>query len=200
MTVGIQSAAIRSITSYPAATPVMKSRPDAPSISAATSAAGMIAVPGCVSIRKVSHLPPASIISEFANAAPPLVTLASAHQDGGAASHALFFAGDEPHRFAARRHPGPDERRREVLKRQSLDAIDNGGRKIVSASPTTHCANWRLRDLPEETRPAAVCAAAGAAAAADDGAMRAAAQVARPEPRKLRRSMCTRPLASCCPA
>ena len=35
----------------------------------------MIAVPGCVSIRKVSHFPPASIISEFAKAAPPLVTL-----------------------------------------------------------------------------------------------------------------------------
>ena len=37
---------------------------------------GMIAVPGCVSMRKVSHLPPANIISAFANAAPPLVTFA----------------------------------------------------------------------------------------------------------------------------
>jgi hypothetical protein len=35
----------------------------------------MIAVPGCVSMRKVSHFPPASMSSEFAKAAPPLVTL-----------------------------------------------------------------------------------------------------------------------------
>ena len=35
----------------------------------------MIAVPGCVSMRKVSHLPPASIISELAKPAPPFVTL-----------------------------------------------------------------------------------------------------------------------------
>jgi hypothetical protein len=32
-------------------------------------------VPGCVSMRKVSHLPPASIISALAKAAPPLVTV-----------------------------------------------------------------------------------------------------------------------------
>ena len=54
----------------------MNSFPDAPWISAATNALGTMLVPGCVSMRKVSYLPPASIISEFANAAPPLVTLA----------------------------------------------------------------------------------------------------------------------------
>src|SRR5712671_7590076 len=53
----------------------MKSLPDAPSVSAAMSAPGMIAVPGCVSMRKVSHLPPASIISELAKPAPAFVTL-----------------------------------------------------------------------------------------------------------------------------
>ena len=37
-----------------------------------------MAVPGCVSMRKVSHFPPASIISALANAAPPLVTLVPA--------------------------------------------------------------------------------------------------------------------------
>ncbi len=53
----------------------MKSRPDAPAVSAATNAPGMMLVPGCVSMRKVSHLPPAIAISELANAAPPRVTV-----------------------------------------------------------------------------------------------------------------------------
>ena len=54
---------------------VMKSLPEAPAVCAATSAAGMMLVPGCVSMRNVSHLPPAKHISELANAAPPLVTV-----------------------------------------------------------------------------------------------------------------------------
>ena len=58
---------------------------------------------------------------------------ASVHQDGGAASHALFFAGDERHRLLARGQLRSDERRREVLERQSLDAIDNRGGKILVA-------------------------------------------------------------------
>ena len=49
--------------------------PEAPAVSAATKAPGMMLVPGWVSMRKVSHLPPAIAISELANAAPPLVTL-----------------------------------------------------------------------------------------------------------------------------
>ena len=53
----------------------MNSLPEAPCASAATNALGTMLVPGCVSMRKVSHFPPASIISEFANAAPPFVTL-----------------------------------------------------------------------------------------------------------------------------
>ncbi len=109
----------------------MKSRPEVPSTSAAASAAGMIAVPGCVSIRKVSHLPPASIISEFANAAPPLVTRLPLTRIVAPLRTPSSSPVTNAHRFAARRHPGPDERRRKVLKRQSLDAIDNGGRKIV---------------------------------------------------------------------
>ena len=54
----------------------MNVRPGTCAFSVATSAAGMIAVPGCVSMRKVSHFPPAYIISAFANAAPPRVTFA----------------------------------------------------------------------------------------------------------------------------
>ena len=48
----------------------------------------MMLVPGCVSMRKVSHLPPASTISELANAAPPFVTLRAVHHDGRAVAHA----------------------------------------------------------------------------------------------------------------
>ena len=47
--------------------------PEAPVDSAATSALGMMLVPGCVSMRNVSHLPPARVISELAKAAPPFV-------------------------------------------------------------------------------------------------------------------------------
>ncbi len=54
----------------------MKSRPETPVLSAATKAPGRMLVPGWVSIRKVSHLPPAIAISALANAAPPFVTLA----------------------------------------------------------------------------------------------------------------------------
>ena len=52
----------------------MKSLPEAPAVSAATNAPGMMLVPGCVSMRKESHLPPAIAISALANAAPPFVT------------------------------------------------------------------------------------------------------------------------------
>ena len=59
----------------------MNSRPDAPVSSAATNAQGGTLVPGCMSIRNVSHLPPANAISEFANAAPPFVTRAPSGPD-----------------------------------------------------------------------------------------------------------------------
>ena len=55
----------------------------------------MIAVPGCVSMRKVSHLPPASIISEFAKAAPPLVTLLPFTRMVAPLRTPVFFVGDE---------------------------------------------------------------------------------------------------------
>jgi hypothetical protein len=42
-------------------------------VSAATKAHGMMLVPGCVSMRKVSHFPPTNAISALANAAPPFV-------------------------------------------------------------------------------------------------------------------------------
>ena len=54
----------------------MKSRPETPAVSAATKAPGRMLVPGWVSMRKVSHFPPAIAISALAKAAPPLVTVA----------------------------------------------------------------------------------------------------------------------------
>ena len=56
--------------------PVRKSAPEALRVSAAARAAGTMPAPGWVSMRNVSHLPPARVISEFANAAPPFVALA----------------------------------------------------------------------------------------------------------------------------
>ena len=80
----------------------MNSLPDAPAVSAATSAPGMMLVPGCVSMRKVSHLPPASIISELANAAPPLVTLAPSTMMVAPLRDAGLFLGDEADRLPGR--------------------------------------------------------------------------------------------------
>src|SRR5207253_10128208 len=48
-------------------------------VSAAASAAGMIAGPGWVSMRNVSHLPPAKIVSALTKAAPALVSFAPWH-------------------------------------------------------------------------------------------------------------------------
>ena len=53
---------------------MINSLPEAPVSSAAANAAGGTLVPGCMSMRNVSHFPPANAISELANAAPPLVT------------------------------------------------------------------------------------------------------------------------------
>ena len=53
----------------------MKSRPEAPSVSAAARAEGTMHVPGCVSMRNVSSFPPASTISALAKAAPAFVAL-----------------------------------------------------------------------------------------------------------------------------
>jgi hypothetical protein len=53
--------------------------PSTPFHSAAASAAGNIAVPGWVSMRNVSHLPPANTVSALTKAAPALVSFAPWH-------------------------------------------------------------------------------------------------------------------------
>ena len=81
----------------------MKSRPEAPAVSAATKAPGMMLVPGWVSMRKVSHLPPAIAISALAKAAPPFVTRVPSTMMVAPAVHTRFFLGDELH--GLRRRP-----------------------------------------------------------------------------------------------
>src|SRR3984893_1666544 len=75
----MNSAALRPSTAEPAATARRNSLPEAPTVSAAPRAAGRIAIPGWVSMRNVSHLPPAKIISALTKAAPALVSLLPLH-------------------------------------------------------------------------------------------------------------------------
>src|SRR6266850_667864 len=130
----------------PRAMPVRKSRPDAPAVSAATKAPGMMLVPGWVSMRKVSHLPPAIAISAFANAAPPLVTLAPSTM-----MVAPFFtpASSSPISFTAWRPPGVSEPSSTDASPWSVTPLarstTSGGRSS-KRSPTTHCASCRLSD------------------------------------------------------
>src|ERR1700722_12475823 len=58
---------------------VRKVLPEHPVASAAARAAGMMAIPGWVSMRNVSHLPPAKIISALTKAAPALVNFSPLH-------------------------------------------------------------------------------------------------------------------------
>ena len=92
----------------------------------------MIAVPGCVSCEGV---PLSARQHQFrirkGGASPGHP--GSVHQNRGAASHAHFFAGHQRHRLPARRQLETHKRRREVLERQSLDAIDNRGGEILIA-------------------------------------------------------------------
>ena len=88
-------------------------------------------VPGCVSMRKVSHLPPASIISELANAAPPLVTLppftmmVAPLRTPASSSVMKLIACCPAGQLRA------EQRRRQTVQRQPLRAVDHGGRQIL---------------------------------------------------------------------
>src|SRR5512138_2460495 len=165
----------------------MKSLPDDPSASAAHRAAGMMAVPGCVSIRNVSHLPPASIISELAKAAPPFVTLLPVTRTVApfrtpasslvTSDTACWPAGScEPTSADAR-----------FCNVRPLTRSTTAAGRSSYRNPATHCANCLLRDLVDEGWLVAICCPETAAV---DGTKRAAPQAARAEPRKPRRSMC----------
>ena len=123
----------------------MNSRPEAPALSAATKAPGMMLVPGWVSMRKVSHLPPANAISALANAAPPFVTrvpftMMVAPLRTPASSSMMSFTA-----CCAVRRPRAEEHRREAVERDALGAIDHGGREIFVAQTDDP-----LRELPAE--------------------------------------------------
>ena len=62
----------------------------------------MMLVPGWVSMRNVSHLPPANTISELAKRGAALGDLGAVHHDGGAAAHARFLFDDELNCFGGR--------------------------------------------------------------------------------------------------
>jgi hypothetical protein len=61
----------------------------------------MMLVPGWVSMRKVSHLPPAYAISALANAAPPFVTRVPFTMMVAPALHTGLFFDDELHGLGA---------------------------------------------------------------------------------------------------
>ena len=111
----------------------MNSFPEAPAVSAAASAAGRMLVPGCVSMRKVSHFPPASIISELAKAAPLLVTLAPFTMMVVPLSDPCFLFGDEADGLPAAGRLGAEQCGRHAVKRQSLGAVDHGRRQVFEA-------------------------------------------------------------------
>src|SRR5580765_118508 len=168
----------------------MKSLPDDPSASTAHRAAGMMAVPGCVSMRNVSHLPPASIISELAKAAPPFVTLLPVTRTVAPlrTPASSLVTSDTACCPAGSCEPTSADAR--FCNVRPLTRSTTSAGRSSYRNPATHCANCRLRDLPDEAWVVAICCPEAAWAAAD-GAMRAAPQAARAEPRKLRRSMCT---------
>ena len=121
----------------------MKSRPEAPSVSAAARAEGTMHVPGCVSMRNVSSFPPASTISALAKAAPAFVALRPVHQEGGAVRHARLLLCDEPDGLLGGGQVGAEQRGREGVQGQSLGAVDDLRRQVlVSAGrrPTSRTA------------------------------------------------------------
>ena len=100
-------------------------------VSAATSAAGRIAVPGWVSMRNVSHLPPARIISELTKAAPALVSLVPLHSTVAMPAAAGFFLPHQRQRLPAGRHVARQQGRGQCLQRDALGAVHDRRRKIV---------------------------------------------------------------------
>ena len=79
----------------------MNSRPEARAVSAATKAPGMMLVPGWVSMRKVSHLPPAIRHLRVGERGAALRHPGAVHHDGGAGAHTGLFFGDELHGLGA---------------------------------------------------------------------------------------------------
>src|SRR5881392_1507463 len=124
----------------------MKSFPDTPAVSAAMKAPGRMLVPGWVSIRNVSHLPPAIAISALAKAAPPFVTLVPSTM---IVAPLRTPASSSVTSFTACWPPGqrPQQHRREALQRQALGTIDDRRRQVFVPQ-----AGDPLRELAAERR------------------------------------------------
>ena len=124
---------------------VMNTRPEQPVASAAAKAGGMIATPGCVSMRNVSHFPPANIISAFTKAAPALVKRSPEHKAvaavPGSSSRASVKASFVAGMFQASK--AEDSACRITPLARSTTA---GGRSSYFKSATKE-ANWRDRDM-----------------------------------------------------
>src|SRR6266851_1790994 len=125
----------------------MKSLPEAPALSAATNAAGMMLVPGWVSMRKVSHFPPANAISAPANPAPPFVTLAPSTM---MVAPFVTPASSSVTSLTACWPSGVREPRRIDARPWSVRPLARsttaGGRSSYRR-PKTHCASCRLSDV-----------------------------------------------------
>ena len=68
-------------------------------------------MPGWVSMRNVSHLPPAKIVSALTKAAPALVSFVAVAQHGRGPAAARLFLLHQGQRLAAGRHVVGDQRR-----------------------------------------------------------------------------------------
>ena len=111
----------------------MKSLPEAPSVSAAMRRARDDGGAGVGEHAEGVPLPARQHHLGVGKGGTALGHLGPGHHDGGAASHAGLFIGDELHRLLACRQLRTEERGREVLERESLGAIDHRRGEIFIA-------------------------------------------------------------------
>ena len=90
-------------------------------------------MPGWVSMRKVSHLPPAKIISVLTKAAPALVSFVAMAQHRRGPAAARLFLLHHRQGLPARRHVAADQRRAQRLQGHALGAVDDLRRQVFVA-------------------------------------------------------------------
>ena len=87
-------------------------------------------MPGWVSMRNVSHLPPAKIISALTNAAPLLVSLLPLHSTVAMPAAAGFFLLHQRQGLSAGGHVVGNQRRAQCLQRDALGAVHDLRRQV----------------------------------------------------------------------
>ena len=90
-------------------------------------------MPGWVSMRNVSHLPPAKIISALTNAAPALVSLAPLHSTVAIPPPPCFLVLHQRQGLPAGWHVVRDQRGGQRLQRDALGAVCHGRRQVFVA-------------------------------------------------------------------